>query len=132
MNPADMFTKPLHPQDFATCKTRVPGIFWGSDDGDDQMEVHMIQVQDDQEVSVSLKVQLFEALTHFLTWLSECAKLLLNLVGLFCFLRYVACPQRGKTTRSIGTQSQCTYTALRDVQQPRFLVLSEGQQGAFM
>ena len=70
MNPADMFTKPLHPQDFATCKTRVPGIFWGSDDGDDQMEVHMIQVQDDQEVSVvSLKVQLFEALIHFLTWL---------------------------------------------------------------
>ncbi len=31
-NPADLFTKPLIPLQFVSCRARIPGIYWGESD----------------------------------------------------------------------------------------------------
>lgn len=41
------------------------------------------------------------------------------------------CSRRPPATRTVGTQSQCTYTSLRDAQHPRFLPLPEASSGVF-
>ena len=110
------------------CKTRVPGIFWG-----DELGVQMIEIQENQEINnTSLRVQLIGLVMKLLIQVSECAKLVLAIVGMLSLLRHFVCPQRGKTTRSIATQSQCTYTSLRNVQEPRFQLLDANRQGAFL
>ncbi len=37
-NPADMFTKPLAPQQIKDCQMRIPGIFWGANENYDDDE----------------------------------------------------------------------------------------------
>ncbi len=127
-SPADMFTKPLNPREFAKCRARIPGIFWGDDAH--EIEVHMFQFQENQEVNGFDMVQLVGAVIEFLRWLGECAKLILSLVGMLSLVRHFGCPQRGKATRTIGTQSQCTYTSLLHVHEPRFQLLDA--KGAFL
>ncbi len=80
----------------------------------------------------SSKAQLLDAMLNFATWIGECAKLALAVPGALALARHIFCPHRPKSFRDVATQSQCTYTALRDVQHPRFLFLEENKQGAFL
>ena len=104
-NPADMFTKPL------------------------------IEVVDRGLVqtgrNLGMKEQLLDTVFDFLIWLGECMKLILFAGGFVILMQQLLCRRRGKSTRSVATQSQCTYTALRKVLNPRFEPLNNHLQGVF-
>ena len=49
-NPADLFTKPLTPLQFTSCRARIPGIYWGESDSniEEEHEVQMIEFEDNE------------------------------------------------------------------------------------
>ena len=139
MNPADMFTKPLSAPDFVKCKGRIPGIYWGDDENENdaskenEAEVQMIEMMETNPAEVyGKKAQFRDTLLNFASAVGECAKLALATVGALALARHQLCPVRRKSTREVQTQSQCTYTFLRGVQIPRFLPLDENRHGAFL
>ena len=112
---------------------RIPGIFWGENenysDGEDEHEIQMIEVVAQDTVNtVNFTDNITRYLVKVMIFVSEGAKLFLCLVGTFTLARWHFCDRRRVATRSVATQSQCTYTFVRDVQTPRFQVLSEDQQ----
>ena len=78
------------------------------------------------------KAQFRDTLLNFASAVGECAKLALAFVGTLTLARHLLCPPRQKSSRDVATQSQCTYTALREVKNPRFLPLEENRQEAFL
>ncbi len=58
MNPADMLTKPLSAPDFVKCKGRIPGIYWGDDENENdaskenEAEVQMIEMMETNPAEV--------------------------------------------------------------------------------
>ncbi len=94
----------------------------------------MIEIGDVVSVErrTGMKEQSFDAVFEFLMWLSESMKLILCIVGALTLVQKFLCQRRAKSIRSVGTQSQCTYTSLRKVLNPRFQPLDDFQQGAFV
>ncbi len=130
-NPADMFTKPLNAAEFNRCRERLPGIVWG----EEPLESGLIEVVDRGLVqtgrNLGMKKQFLDNVFDFLIWLGECMELILCAGGFVTLMQQLLCRGRGKSTRSIATQSQSTYTALRKVFNPRFEPLNNHVQGVF-
>jgi hypothetical protein len=133
-NPADMFTKALSAADFEKCKNRIPGIYWGDTEAFEE-EIQAIEIEESNQLErYSITAQVVDSVMGFMTWFGECARLGLACVGLFVILKRLVW-QSAPTTpmrRNVATQSQCTYTSTRGVEQPRFLCLDSGRQGAFL
>ena len=135
-NPADMFTKALSAADFEKCKNRIPGIYWGDAEAIED-EVQMIEIQQTNPMERhSITAQVVDNVMGFITWFGECARLVLACFGLLVILKRFVWQDRSVTTppnrRNVATQSQCTYTSTRGVEQPRFLLLEPKRQGAFL
>jgi hypothetical protein len=129
-----MFTKALSAADFEKCKNRIPGIYWGDAEATEE-EIQAIEIEESNQLErYSITAQVVDSVMGFMTWFGECARLGLACVGLFVILKRLVW-QSAPTTpmrRNVATQSQCTYTSTRGVEQPRFLCLDSGRQGAFL
>ena len=67
---------------------------------------------------------------EILIYISECARLALCVVGVCALVERFICHKRRKAaTRTVATQSQCTYTSVRGVKEPRFQIVSADEQG---
>jgi hypothetical protein len=129
-----MFTKALSAAVLEKCKDRIPGIYWG-DQGQVEDEVQMIEILETNPVERhSITTQVIDSVMSFMIWVGECARLVLACLGLLVLLkRFVWQPATTPPTRrNVATQSQCTYTSTRGVEQTRFLILDSGRQGAFL
>ena len=116
-----MFTKPLLADQFHRCKQRLPGIVW--DNNEEEHEIQMLEFVDNKDIEKSKPFTvIFQQLLYILKTAGALAQLVLYAVGLYATLRYFCCPVRGVKTRTVGVPAPCTYTALRGVANPRFLV----------
>ena len=98
-------------------------------------EIQMIEVMEATNPLErhSITTQVFDIVMSFLIWVGECARLVLACFGFIALLkRFVWRPATMPATRSVATQSQCTYTSTRGVQEPRFLLLEPKRQGVFL
>ena len=133
-NPADMFTKPLTGDTFLKCRAMLQGMQW--QDVSKEVEVSMLELHRDDEWNEMIvddtqeepfMAGMMNSIVRRIFLVIEWMKLILSLVGIFAIVQYRCC-RRKRPTRTIGVQSQCTYTSVRGAVHPRFHVLGAEQR----
>jgi hypothetical protein len=104
---------------------------WKIPGNDDMVEVNLVM---EKEISSSAtQMTAYEKREVMITtpW-TLIISFIIGFVGGIWLMRVTCAPRRRTTTsRTIGTQSQVTYTSLANHSTPRFVVLPERSHGAF-
>ncbi len=128
-NVDDMLTKAVREQ--LLRRRMLEAKSWKIPENDDMLEISL--VLQEETSSSAFQVAAYEKKEVMTTtpWMLFIT-FITSFVGGIWLMRLTCAPRRRTTTsRTIGTQSQVTYTSLANHSTPRFVVLPERSHGAF-